>query len=242
MLCWAGRLQRRRRSMYAYVRRRARRPNEQSRATTEERSRERPSRPLLAQKLARRSLARHQPRSLNEVTAHHARLHCSFLQHMEASEALRWAARAQKDRVWRDFPVFGRDSPREERSALASPSSSPSRTRPPLHPLSAHDGAQGPIDGGCTHSSGPGPAPYSARILFPRRHHPHLALLDGTAIGIPGIESDDADCILFPRLTRLLIYATIKGNAVALSRLSPLSKSRCTMAGNSSIIESSSVG
>jgi hypothetical protein len=153
MLCWAGRLQRRRRSMYAYVWRRARRPNEQSRATTGERSRERPSRPLLAQELARRSLARHQPRSLNEVTAHHARLHCSFWQHMEASEALRWAARAQKDRVWRDFPVFGRDSPREERSTLASPSSSPSRTRPPLHPLSAHDGAQGPIDGGCTHSS-----------------------------------------------------------------------------------------
>jgi hypothetical protein len=179
MLCWAGRLQRRRRPMYAYVRRRARRPNEQSRAKTGERSRERPSRPLLAQKLARTSLARHQPQNLNEVTAHHARLHCSFLHHMQGAEAPRWAARAQTDRVCRDFVIFGRSSPCEERLALASPSSSFSRTRAPLHPLSALDGAQGPVDRARTDSSGPGPAPCSARILFACHHHPHLALLDG---------------------------------------------------------------
>ena len=141
-LCCAGRLQRRRRPMYACVRRRARRPNEQSRAKTGERSRERPSRPLLAQKLARTSLARHQPQNLNEVTAHHARLHCPIWQHMQGAEPPRWAARAQADRVCRDFQLFGRSSPREERFALASPSSSPSRTRPPLHPLSALGGAK----------------------------------------------------------------------------------------------------
>ena len=205
LLCWAGRLQRRRKPMCACVRRRARRPNEQSRAITGERSRERPSRPLLAQELARRSLARHQPRSLNEVTAHHARLHCPIWQHMQASEPLRWADRAQTDRVRRDFRVFGRSSPCEERSALASPSSSPSRTRPPLHPLSALDGAQGPIDGTCTHRSGPGPAPYSAAIIYRRRHHPHLALLDEKKITIPACRSDRADYILFPRLGGLLV-------------------------------------
>ena len=178
MLCWAGRLQRRRKPMCACVRRRARRPNEQSRATTGERSRERPSRPLLAQELARRSLARHQPRSLNEVTAHHARLHCPILQHMQASEPLRWADRAQTDRVWRDFQVFGGRSPREERFALASPASSPSRTRPPPQPLSALCGAQGPVDGGCAGRSAPAPAPCLVWILFALRHHPHLALLD----------------------------------------------------------------
>ena len=133
---------------------------------------------------------------------------------MQASELLRWADRAQTDSVWRDFGVFGRSSPCEERSALASPSSSPSRTRPPLHPLSAHDGAQGPIDGGCTHSSGPGPAPYSARILFPRRHHPHLALLDGTAIPEFRNESDRADCILFPRLGGLLTMLLTGGTRI----------------------------
>jgi hypothetical protein len=143
------------------------------------------------------------PQRPNAPAARALRLHCPILQHMQASEPLRWADRAQADRVWRDFGIFGRSSPCEERSALASLSSSPSRTRPPLHPLSALDGAQGPVDGGCAGRSAPAPAPYSARILFPRRHHPHLALLDGTAILKSGIESDDADCILFPRLTRL---------------------------------------
>ncbi len=52
-------------------------------------------------------------------------------------------------------------------------------------------------------AQGPGHAPLSARRLFPRHHHLHLALLNGTAVLKPGIESDDADCILFPRLTRL---------------------------------------
>ena len=107
MLCWAGRLQRRRRPMYACVRRRARRPNEQSRATTGERSRERPSRPLLAQKLARRSLARHQPQNLNEVTAHHARLHCSFLHHMSHPERLRWASRSRRGAAGPQIRGFG---------------------------------------------------------------------------------------------------------------------------------------
>ena len=103
--------------------------------------------------------------------------------------------------------ILGRSSPREERSALASPSSSPSRTRPPLHPLSALDGAQGPIDGTCTRRSGPGPAPYSAAIIYRRRHHPHLALLDEKKITIPACRSDRADYILFPRLGGLGLAA-----------------------------------
>ena len=163
---------------------RERRPIEQSRATTGEQSRERPSRPLLAQKLARTSLPHQRPPCPNQVAAHHTRLHCPFWQHMQGAEAPRWAYRAQTDRVCRDFVIFWSSSPREERFALASPAPIFSRTSPPLHPLSAHDGAQDPFDGACPGRSGSGPAALSARILFARHHHPHLALLDGTAIPI----------------------------------------------------------
>jgi len=119
---------------------RERRPNEQSRATTGERSRERPSRPLLAQKLARRSLARHQPRSLNEVTAHHARLHCPFLHHTSHPERLRWASRPRRGADGPQITHFGtrkgalsarRDAPlsrsfsRMRTSLLSRPSPTP---------------------------------------------------------------------------------------------------------------------
>ena len=39
----------------------------------------------------------------------------------------------------------------------------------------------------CTHRSGPGHAPLSARRLFPRHHHLHLELLDGTTIPMPTV-------------------------------------------------------
>ena len=193
MLCWAGRLQRRRRPMYAYVRRRARRPNEQSRAKTGERSRERPSRPLLAQKLARTSLARHQPQNLNEVTAHHARLHCSFLHHMSHPERLRYEQSAKTGAVARKIRTFeaGLTSP-TTRGARRFPLSI-SRTAAALPFWSALTCVEAPSSADCTGRSGaapprlfcpsPGAAPSSAssgadRVSELRRRTAHAGTAD----------------------------------------------------------------
>eukprot|EP01043_Picozoa_sp_COSAG02_P012957 COSAG02_NODE_510_length_20863_cov_139.455233_19_plen_190_part_00 len=86
---------------------RERRPNEQSRATTGERSRERPSRPLLAQKRARTSLPHPQPLCINQVTAHHARLCGAFLHHMPHPERLRWASRSRRGAAGPQIRGFG---------------------------------------------------------------------------------------------------------------------------------------
>ena len=86
---------------------RERRPNEQSRATTGERSRERPSRPLLAQKRARTSLPHPQPLCINQVTAHHARLCGAVLHHMPHPERLRWASRSRRGAAGPQIVRFG---------------------------------------------------------------------------------------------------------------------------------------
>ena len=86
---------------------RERRPNKQSRTTTGERSRERPSRPLLAQKLARTSLPHHQPLCINQVTAQHARRRGAVLHHMSHPERLRWASRSRRGAAGPQIRGFG---------------------------------------------------------------------------------------------------------------------------------------
>ena len=86
---------------------RERRPIEQSRATTGERSRERPSRPLLAQKLARTSLPRRPPLCLNEPTAHHARRRGAVLHHIPHPARLRWASRSRRGAAGPQIRGFG---------------------------------------------------------------------------------------------------------------------------------------
>ena len=86
---------------------RERRPIEQSRATTGEQSRERPSRPLLPQKLARTSLPHPQPLCINQVTAQHARRRGAVLHHMPHPERLRWASRSRRGAAGPQIRGFG---------------------------------------------------------------------------------------------------------------------------------------
>ena len=156
---------------------RERRPNKQSRATTGERSRERPSRPLLAQKLARTSLSHRQPLCLNQVTAHHARRRSAVLQHMQGSDGVRYEQSAKTGvaaRIFRGFEA-GLTSP-APRGARRFPLSI-SRTAAALPFRSALTCAQALSTRGCVGRSGAAPRTYSAHHQGLRHHQPHLVLI-----------------------------------------------------------------
>ena len=118
-----------------------------------------------------------QPRRPNAWGAGHATWHCSFLQHMQPPDGVRWAQAAQTEGAGSDFVHFVVNAPPISRASLASSPSLLSSASTVLGPTSALARAQGPPTTRSIGSSGPARQETARSSGGQRHHHPHQELI-----------------------------------------------------------------